>query len=309
MFYYHIKNRSFYGRPTVNMMSATMPILCSTNAASVGTCDKKFHGTPEKATARAVPRKWSSWSGIKGEGRDGAAVCAEVCRPSCRWAKARRQKIEIGEKVSRRKKGIGAEERRQLRRRLLEVETRVEELEGELEKRAERRREEQRAAEAAAGRVRELEAEVLQEKMRSREREEEEREQWLEKEAGWRAELRWKERVMVRAVGREQRCARKMEELRKAVEKERMEWKEKEEGWRAELKEVVERQWAAEVVEVRRAVGREQKWARRVEVLKAQLVAVEGRLRKEQRLCKEAVEGAARGRAKVRRRFRPGQRL
>ena len=117
--------------------------------------------------------------------------------------------------MSRRKKGIGAEERRQLRRRLLEVETRVEELEGELEKRAETWREEQRAAVAAAGRVRELEAEVLQEKMRSREREEEEREQWLEKEAGWRAELRWKERVLVAA---ERKRGREMEELREELE-------------------------------------------------------------------------------------------
>ena len=97
----------------------------------------------------------------------------------------------------------------------------MEELEGELEKRAERRREERRAAVAAAGRVRELEAEVLQDKVRSREREEEKREQWLEKEAGWRAELRWKERVLVRAVGREQRWARKVEELRKELEEAR----------------------------------------------------------------------------------------
>ena len=65
-----------------------------------------------------------------------------------------------------RNRGRGAEERRQLRRRLLEAETRVEELEGELEKRAETWREEQRAAVAAAGRVRELEAEVLQGKER-----------------------------------------------------------------------------------------------------------------------------------------------
>jgi hypothetical protein len=96
---------------------------------------------------------------------------------------------------------------------------------------------------------------------------------------------------------------REVEELQGMVERQ----------WVAEVAEVRRavgrEQWAAEVAEVRRAVGREQKWARRVEVLKAQLVAVEGRLRKEQRLCKEAVEGAARGRAKVRRRFRPGQRL
>ena len=77
------------------------------------------------------------------------------------------------------------------------------------------RREEQRAAEAAAGRVRELEAEVLQEKMRSREREEEERGQWLEKEAGWRAELRWKERVLV-AV--ERKRGREVAELREELE-------------------------------------------------------------------------------------------
>ena len=231
------------------MMSATMPILCSTNTASVGTCDhKKIYGTPEKATARAVPRKWSSRSG-KGQGRDGAAVCAEVCRPSCRWAKARRQKIEIGAKVSRRKKGIGAEERRQLRRQL------------------------QRA---------ELEKEVLWTELRRTEDEKEvverQRAVLLEKEAGWRSVL----------VAVEKKRMEEVAEVRRAVGRE---------------------QWAAEVAEVRRAVGREQKWARRVEVLKAQLVAVEGRLRKEQRLCKEAVEGATRGRAKVRRRFRPGQRL
>jgi hypothetical protein len=202
-------------------------------------------GTPEKApTASAVPRKWSSRSG-KGQGRDGAAVCAEVCRPSCRWAKARRQKIEIGAKVSRRKKGIGAEERRQLRRQL------------------------QRA---------ELEKEVLWTELRRTEDEKEvverQRAVLLEKEAGWSL-------VLV------------------AVEKERMEEV-------AEVRRVMGReQWAAEVAEVRRAVGREQKWARRVEVLKAQLVAVEGRLRKDQRRCREEVEGAARGRAKVRRR-RPG---
>ena len=149
------------------------------------------------------------------EGRDGTAVCAAVCRPSCRWAKARRQKLEKGERVQGRNRGRGAEERRQLRRRLLEAETRVEELEGELEKRAETWQEEQRAAVAAAGRVRELEAEVLQDKVRSREREEEKREQWLEKEAGWRAELRWKERVLV-AV--ERKRGREVAELREKLE-------------------------------------------------------------------------------------------
>ena len=44
-----------------------------------------------------------------------------------------RQKLEQGEKVRGRKTGQGADERRQLRRRLLEAETRVGELEGELE--------------------------------------------------------------------------------------------------------------------------------------------------------------------------------
>jgi hypothetical protein len=229
------------------MMSATMPILCSTNTASVGTCDhKKIHGTPEKATARAVPRKWSNRSG-KGQGRDGAAVCAEVCRPSCRWAKARRQKIEIGEKVSRRKKGIGADERRQLRRQL------------------------QRA---------ELEKEVLRTELRRTEDEKEvverQRAVLLEKEAGWRSVL----------VAVEKKRMEEVAEVRRAVGRE---------------------QWAAEVAEVRRAVGREQKWARRVEVLKEKVLAVEGRLREEERRCKEdAIEGAASGRAKARRRFRPG---
>ena len=80
----------------------------------------KMPGTPEKATARAAPRKWSSRRGV-GQGRDGDAVCAEVCRPSCRWAKARRQKTEDGGAVRRRKKGEGAEERRWLRRRLEEL--------------------------------------------------------------------------------------------------------------------------------------------------------------------------------------------
>ena len=106
------------------MMSATVPIAYFTKAVPV---HGKMPGTPEKATARAAPRKWSSWSGGR-QGRDGDAVCAEVCRPSCRWAKARRQKIENGGRKRRRKKGKGAEDRRQLRRRLEEVELRVEEL-------------------------------------------------------------------------------------------------------------------------------------------------------------------------------------
>jgi hypothetical protein len=257
---------SFYGRPTANMMSATMPTLCFTNEASAGSrCKQKKHGTPEKATACATPRKWSSWSG-EVQGRDGTAVCAAVCRPSCRWAKARRQKLEKGDKVKGKKRGRGAEERRQLRRQLAVAEARIEELE-----------------------------EVVGDR---------------DLELGLTTEVVVGLEEVVRVVKeKEEQAVVKEWRMKGAVEKERMEWMEKEEGWRAELKEVVERQWAAEVVEVRRAVGREQKWARRVEVLKAQLVAVEGRLRKEQRLCKEAVEGAARGRAKVRRRFRPGQRL
>jgi hypothetical protein len=108
------------------MESATMPTsYLFTNVVSC--CEaRKMPGTPEKATARvaAAPRKWSSWSGGR-RGRDGDAVCAEVCRPSCRWAKARRQKVEGGRTVRRRKKGQGAEERRQLRRRLEESELRV----------------------------------------------------------------------------------------------------------------------------------------------------------------------------------------
>ena len=89
-------------------------------------------GTPEKATACAAPRKWGSWSGQgggeQGDGRDGTAVCAAVCRPSCRWAKARRQKIGKGGREKSRKRGQGAEERRQLKRRLVEAEERIEEL-------------------------------------------------------------------------------------------------------------------------------------------------------------------------------------
>ena len=131
----------------MNMESATMPTsYLFTNAAA-----KKKTGTPEKATASAVPRKWGSRSGGKGRrDGDGTAVFAGVCRPSCRWAKARRQKIGAGERRGRRKKGQGADERRQLRRQLDEAEARVEELEGEVEDRdgqlrAAKEREEQAA--------------------------------------------------------------------------------------------------------------------------------------------------------------------
>ena len=195
------------------MMSATMPTSFNFTCAAAG---KEMPGTPEKATASAVPRKWSSRSG-KGHGRDGVAVCAEVCRPSCRWAKARRQKIGNGERVSRRKKGKGAEERRQLRRQLRLSEARVEELEavrGKLEA----------ELKEAAGAVRECErrwaesraeSEEERRQQQSREMEAEEREQWLEKEAGWRAELRWKERVLV-AV--ERKRGREVAELREELE-------------------------------------------------------------------------------------------
>ena len=119
--------------------------------------------------------------------------------------------------MSRRKKGKGAEERRQLRRQLRLSEARVEELEavrGKLEA----------ELKEAAGAVRECErrwaesraeSEEERRQQQSREREAEEREQWLEKEAGWRAELRWKERVLVVA---ERKRGREMEELRKELE-------------------------------------------------------------------------------------------
>ena len=119
--------------------------------------------------------------------------------------------------MSRRKKGIGAEERRQLRRQLRLSEARVEELEavrGKLEA----------ELKEAAGAVRECErrwaesraeSEEERRQQQSREREAEEREQWLEKEAGWRAELRWKERVLV-AV--ERKRGREVAELREKLE-------------------------------------------------------------------------------------------
>ena len=123
------------------MMSATVPISYFIKAVPV---HGKMPGTPEKATARAAPRKWSSRRGGS-QGRDGDAVCAEVCRPSCRWAKARRQKVENGGWAQRRKKGQGAEDRRWLRRRLEKAEARVAALQEERRqlRRVMRRRDEQ----------------------------------------------------------------------------------------------------------------------------------------------------------------------
>ena len=97
------------------MMSATIPTDCFTNVGNGVAAAERRTGTPEKATAYAAPRKWGSRSGKgggeQGAGRDGTAVCAAVCRPSCRWAKARRQKIETGERARGRKTRKGAEER------------------------------------------------------------------------------------------------------------------------------------------------------------------------------------------------------
>jgi len=140
---------------------------------------------------------------------DGTAVCAEVCRPSCRWAKARRQKIGAGERGGRRKKGQGADERRQLRRQLDEAEARVEELEGTAvedvdgQLRAAKEREEQAA-------VREWRKEAKEKGMRVRaERAVAE----LERERQWAAE--------VVAVRRAMRKAGQMEVLSKELREEK----------------------------------------------------------------------------------------
>ena len=98
--------------------------------------------------------------------------------------------------MSRRKKGIGAEERRQLRRQLQRAELEKEVLRTELRRTED---EERRAhAEVVLGgwmqqRPEGVKKEVEQlRRERQRAQEEETRpvkEQWLEKEAGWRAEL------------------------------------------------------------------------------------------------------------------------
>ena len=134
-----------------------------------------------------------------------------------------------------RKKGRGAEERRQLRRQLAVAEARIEELE-----------------------------EVVGDR---------------DLELGLTTEVVVGLEEVVRVVKeKEEQAVVKEWRMKGAVEKERMEWMEKEEGWRAELKEVVERQWAAEVAEVRRAVGREQRWARRVEALREKGVGCGGQV-------------------------------
>ena len=145
-----------------------------------------------------------------------------------------------------RKRGRGAEERRQLRRQLAVAEARIEELEEVVGDRdlelVGLTTEVVVGLEEVVRVVKEKEEQAVVKEWRMKGAVEKERMEWLEKEGGWRAELRKEKGMRVRAE-------RAVAELEKRAVLER------------------ERQWAAEVVAVRRAMRK----AGRMEVLSKEL--------------------------------------